>query len=202
MKKIITFLLLIVIFSCNKNQSCRDIEKIRKIETTNIIQTFIDSTSKTSLPICTSLKKLTIRTDLKAQMKIQDSKVAIKLLPKEDLISKNSEIFIEKLLTTNSIFNQKDSLNFVTQNFYLPNFYIPKEISKRTKTISLSELKRQKTTTGYIIISIPIFSSDNKKAYVEVDYYSKNRNFGESYFLEKNGEKWKIVYSLGYWSSC
>jgi hypothetical protein len=84
----------------------------------------------------------------------------------------------------------------------LSYLFIPKNISKRAKTIFLTELKNQKINTEYIIISIPIFSSDNKKAYVEIDYYSKNRNFGESFFLEKIGEKWKVVYRLGNWSAC
>nr|WP_315151221.1 hypothetical protein [uncultured Flavobacterium sp.] len=202
MKKITTFLFFIAIISCNKNQSCNEHEQIRKIETSIIIQTLIDSTAKTSLPICTSLKKLNIRTDLKEQNKIKDSVSIIKLPPKEDILSQNTEVFIEKLLVGKSIFNQKDSLNFVAQNFCLPKLYIPKNISKRVKTISLTELQSQKLNTEYIIVSIPIFSNDNKKAYVEIDYYSKNRNFGESFFLEKIGEKWKVVYRFGNWSAC
>jgi hypothetical protein len=202
MKKITTFLFLIAIISCNQNQSCNNNEQIRNTETSNIIQTLIDSTAKTSLPICTSLKKLNIRTDLKEQNNIKDSESIIKLPPKEDILFQNKEIFIEKLLVVKSIFNQKDSLNFVSQNFCLPNLDIPKNISKRAKIISLAELKNKKINPEYIIISIPIFSSDNKKAYVEIDYYSKKRNFGESFFLEKIGEKWKVVYRFGNWSAC
>lgn len=202
MKKITTFIFLIVMISCNKNQSCTDNEQIRKTETSIIIQTLIDSTAETSLPICTSLKKLNIRTDLKEQNKIKDSVSIIKLAPIGNIISQNTEIFIEKLIVVKSVFNQKDSLNFVSQNFCLSNLYIPKNISKSAKTISLDELKNQKINTQYMMISIPIFSSDNMKAYVEIDYYSKNRNFGESFFLVKIGEKWKVVYSRGNWSAC
>ncbi|MCZ8228354.1 hypothetical protein [Flavobacterium sp.] len=202
MKKITTFIFLMVMISCNKNQSYTDNEQIRKKETRIIIQTLINSTAETTLPICTSLKKLTIKTDLKEQNKIKDSVSIIKLAPIGNILSQNNEIFIEKLLVVKSVFNQKDSLNFVSQNFCLSNLYIPKSISKSAKTISLEELKSQKINAQYMIISIPIFSSDNKKAYVEIDYYSKNRNFGMSFFLQKIGEKWKVVYSRGNWSAC
>jgi len=199
MKKIITFFLLIVIISCNKSQGCDDTQKIREIETANIIGSF--NYNKGSLPICITLKKLNIRTDLKAERNRNDSMVIVKLPPKEDLLSRNTELFIEKLLDSN-FFNQSDSLNFVQQNYCLSHYSIPNEISEKVKTISLATLKNQKEKNEYIIMSIPIFSIDNKKAYIEIDTYAKDYKHGESFYLEKNGEKWKVIYIVNNWNQC
>ena len=193
MKKVAVFLLLIMTISCNNRQNCDDNIKIREIETNNIILTLIDSTSENIFPICTSLKKLNIRTDFNVKKK----KVIIKLPPKTDLISVNSDVFIETLLQTNyrgkAFFDKNDSLNFVEQNYCLNSKLISDELFKKIKTISLTELKDEKSNFEYIIISNPIFSSDNKKAYIEVDTKSVGCIYGSSYFLEKQGETWKII---------
>ena len=68
--------------------------------------------------------------------------------------------------------------------------------------MSLSKLKNDNITNEFIIFSIPIFSSDNKKAYIEIDIYSKMYRHGESYFLEKNKGKWRVIYSATNWSAC
>jgi hypothetical protein len=138
MKKVAAFLILIMTISCNNRQNCNDNIKIREIETNNILLTLIDTTSENIFPICTSLKKLNIRTDFNVKKK----KVIIKLPPKTDLISNNSDVFMEKLLQTNyngkTFFDKNDSLNFVEQNYCLNNKLISKEISKKIKTVSLT----------------------------------------------------------------
>lgn len=206
MKKITIFLLLLISISCNKKQSCNDNKKAREIETANIIKTLINSTTENTLPICTNLKKLNVRTDLKIQMKNKDSIAIIKLPPKKDIISQNTEVFIEKLLKTKynnkTFFDKRDSLNFVEQNYSLNSNLVPKKICEKTKTVSLAKLKSENSNIEYIIISNPIFSSNNKKAYIEIDKYTKIYRHGESLFLEKIGKTWKIIHVAKNWSAC
>ncbi|APA00009.1 hypothetical protein [Flavobacterium commune] len=188
MKKVAVFLILIMTISCNNRENCNTNVKIREIETNNIILTLIDTTSKNIFPICTSLKKLNIRIDFNVKKK----KVIIKLPPKKDLISEKSDVFIETLLQTNyngkAFFDKNDSLNFVEQNYCLSSNLISKEISKKIKTVSLTKLEYKNSNFEYIIISNPIFSSNNKKAYIEVDINNKRCKSQNSYFLE-NMEK-------------
>jgi hypothetical protein len=193
MKKIIVFLILPIIFSCNRNQNCN--EKIRNTETIQIIQTI--SGEGVSLPICTNLKKLNIRTDLQETQKNSEPSKIISVPIKEKSIFQNTEIMIEKILWAKyngkRFFNKKDSLNFVQQNHCLENYRIPKDTLKRINTISLATLENKKSHHNFVILSTPIFSSNNKKAYVEIDTYSKERH-GESIYLEKIENKWKVIF--------
>lgn len=203
MKKITIFLVLIIT-SCNKTD-CSDNEKIRKIETDKIVETFIKQNyidnSKDSYAVCNSFKKLKISTeDIYAE---PTRPSVVKLPPRLPIILQNTEIYIQMLLKANlkgeKIFSSRDSINFAEQNNCFLKYTLPRKISKKLKTISVSKIDK---TEGYIILSIPIFSEDNKKAYMEVDCYRKELPYGISVFLEKKENVWQVIHTKDIWVKC
>ena len=203
MKKITIFLILIIT-GCSKND-CSTNEKIRKIETDKILETFIKQNrienSKDSYAVCSSFKKLKISTEDIYAKPTKPS--VVKLPPRLPIILQNTEIYIQMLLNANlkgeKIFNIKDSINFVKQNNCFLKYTLPQKISKKLKIIPVSEIDKAE---DYIILSIPIFSEDNKKAYMEVDCYQKELPYGISVFLEKKENIWQVIHTKDIWVKC
>lgn len=201
-------LLLIILFlsscNCKKNQ-----DFIRQKETINIIQTLIeqkgfemasDFPTEKELSICLNLKKIIINTKCFEETKA-DNKITLIKLP-EKSFTNQEEVCIEKIYKSkpinNSFFLIKDSLDIANQNGNFKTFKIPKSIIQKFKTVELT--KNLKITEKYIQFSIPIFSKDNTKAYLEFDHYSKNDSYGKSIYLEKKEGKWKIKYIERNWN--
>lgn len=196
---------MLLLVSCNKN-NCTTNEKIRKIETDKIIETFFEDkyfkNNKDAYAVCIDFKKLKINTEsiyAEPTKKVQ----IIKLPPRSPRILQNTEVYIERLLNANlkgkKIFKSKDSINFVEQNNCFFKYTIPKKIVGKIKTIPVSKIEN---ATDYMIFSIPIFSEDNKKAYMEIDCYSKELPYGESVYLEKKDNIWKVIDTKTIWVKC
>jgi ribosomal silencing factor RsfS len=191
--------------SCNKND-CATNEKIRKIETDKIIETFFEDkyfkNNKDAYAVCISFKKLKINTEsLYAE---PTKKIQVIKLPRHlPRILQNTEVYIERLLNANlkgeKIFKTKDSINFAEQNNCFLKYTIPKKIAGKIKTIPVSKIEN---ATDYMIFSIPIFSEDNKKAYMEIDCYAKELPYGESVYLEKKDNVWKVIDNKTIWVKC
>ncbi|MDQ6469491.1 hypothetical protein RB619_02465 [Flavobacterium sp. LHD-80] len=204
MKKITIFLILILT-SCNKSD-CSDNEKIRKIETDKIVETFIKQnyiqSSNNSYPICNTFKKIKINPE-SVYAKPTKNLAIVKLPPRLPRILENTKIYIEMILNANingeKIFSNKDSLNFAEQNNCFLKYTLPVKISKKLKTISVTEIDKAEEC---IILSIPIFSKDNKKAYMEIDCYTKEYPYGACVYLEKNDGIWKILDTRTIWVKC
>lgn len=194
-----------MIISCNK-KDCDYNEKIRKIETDKIVEALVLQKHlenfKDSYAICSSFKKIKINTE---SVYTNPSKKldVVKLPPRLPIIIENTEIYIEKLLNANlkgkKIFQISDSINFVEQNSCFLKYSLPQDISKKLKTISVFKIQK---ASNYIILSIPIFSEDNQKAYMEVDCYPEKDQYGFSVYLEKKDNFWKIKDVKGNWNRC
>jgi hypothetical protein len=205
--KNILLLIILFLFSCNSEKSQ---ELIRQKESINIIQTIIeekglemvrDLGNSNKLPICLNLKKNIINAKCFEDTKVNNKLTVVKLPQKS--FTNQGEVCIEKVYKSkpinNSFFLTKDSLNILNQNETLKELKIPKSITQGFKTVESTE--NLKITEKYIQFSIPIFSEDNTKAYLEFDYYSDNENsHGCSIYLEKMNGKWKIKYIEGGWS--
>lgn len=206
MKNII-LLFVLTLLSCNtkKNE-----DLIREKESIIIIQTLIeekgldlvsDFRTEKELPICLNLKKVIVKTKCFEETKANDKITVIKFPEKS--FTNQAEVCIEKIYKSrpinNSFFLKNDSLNIVNQNETFKAFKIPKSITQKFKTVELT--KSLKITEKYIQFSIPIFSKDNTKAYLEFDHYSDNENsYGKSIYLEKVNGKWKIKYIERNWA--
>jgi hypothetical protein len=197
--KNILLLFVLTLLSCNtkKNE-----DLIRQKESINIIQTLIkqnglemvrDFPTEKKLPICLNLKKIIVKNNCFEEPKANDKIIVIKVPEKSFIQQKN--VCIEKIYNSNPINNlfflKSDSLNIVNQNETFKTFKIPKSITQNFKTVELT--KNLKITKKFIQFSIPIFSKDNTKEYLEIDYHSNNENScGSSIYLEKTNGKWKI----------
>lgn len=204
--KNILLIFILTLLSCNSKKSE---ELIRKKESIIIIQTLLqqkglqmvsDFRTERKLPICLNLKKVIVKTKCFEETKTND-KISVTKLP-EKSFTNQAEVCIEKIYKSrpinNSFFLKKDSLNIVKQNETFKVFKIPKRITQNFITVELT--KSLKITKKYIQFSIPIFSKDNTKAYLEFDHYSDNENsYGNSIYLEKVNGKWKIKYIDGNW---
>lgn len=197
MKKLLLLFVFILSSCTDKKESL-----IRQNETINIIETLLkqkDSEvityyqNEDQLPICLNLKKILVSNKCFIETK-PDNKIIFVKFPKKSFTN-TGEVCIEKIYKSmpieNSFFLRKDSLDIINQNTTFKTFKIAKSITGNFKT--LEQTKNLKTTKKFIQFSIPIFSKDNTKAYLEYDHYSDNENsYGNSIYLEKIKGKWKI----------
>ena len=109
------------------------------------------------------------------------------------------------MLNGNRFFNKNDSLGIVYQNEHIKSFIIDERISiKVLATTYVEERKKRETLNNiqYYDLSIPIFSTDRKRAYVEVNFNCSGLcGGGEAIYLEKINNKWKIVDKKMTWIS-
>ena len=102
-------------------------------------------------------------------------------------------------------FNKSDSSYIIYQNKHLKSFVIAKSISSKLLVTTYSrELKKWETKyfIQYYDLSIPILSTDKKKAYVEITYNCSGLcGSGKAVYLEKINNKWIIISSEMTWIS-
>jgi hypothetical protein len=99
--------------------------------------------------------------------------------------------------------NKKDSLNLLKQNETLKNYSIENSLYKKIKLTTFQEQKNKfqaNQDAEFLYLTIPIFSSDNTKAYMEVcEICFGNCGWGRAIYLEKKNGKWEIVYKNELW---
>lgn len=204
--KNILVLFILTLLSCNSKNGE---ELIREEETITIIQTLleekglempIDFYSEQKIPICLNLKKNIVNTKCFERTKTIDELVG-KPLPEKTFISQGG-VCIEKIYRLrpidNSFFMKNDSLDIVKQNDIIKAIKIPKSIIQNFKTVEFTQ--SLKITEKYVQFSIPIFSKDNTKVYLEFDYYAGNESSsGISLYLEKVNGKWEVKYIERNW---
>jgi hypothetical protein len=199
---------LVAFFSCNSNDSKN---LIRQKESIEIIKTIIEEKgieltrsfpNKQEHPICLNLKKVIVNNKCFDNTKV-NNEVKIVKLPDRSFTS-NGEVCLEKIYKSrpirNFFFLTKDSVDVMNQNNAIKAFKITKNITKKFKTVESS--KELSVAEKYIQFSIPIFSKDNTKAYLEYDFHTDNNDsFGKSFYLEKVNGKWKIKFIEKNWNT-
>jgi hypothetical protein len=202
------FLILIVCFSflkCKKNTEIElDSSKIKDIN--EIVRTVIleDSLNvfikeKDSKMFCEDLIKLNIY--------IAEKRKENEPIPPPPPPSFN-DISIQNLLNYKKdemFFTSKDSLFLLQQNLKTEKIKIEvtafDEINLTTKQSEINKRKNGKLY-NYYEMTIPIFSLDNKKAYLELNHYCGSLcGSGKSIYLKKIDGKWKIDNKWGTWIS-
>lgn len=115
-----------------------------------------------------------------------------------------SELLNAKVKGEN-FFSEDDSLYFLFQNDTLKQFRINEKFAnKLTQTTFAEQSNRRKTNEriNYYDLTIPVFSLDNKKAYVEVTYNCSGLCGGATaIYLEKINGVWTIMHTLTLWIS-
>jgi len=197
MKNYFSLFLIVFTFSCkNKNENTiieRNIE-IEKIFESIITQESLNNLKNASAAIPTSeeLKKL----------KVHILASNIEKIPPKPI----DGIYINDLFYYNLdviFISKKDSLDLMNQNLILKSYRINNSFSKKLKLTTFKEqkiLSKNNRDTDFLQLSIPIFSSDNNKAYVEINEICfGNCGWGKAIYLEKRNGKWTIVYKHQLW---
>ena len=97
-------------------------------------------------------------------------------------------------------FSKADSAYFVFQSDTLNHFTISGDILKDIYTTTLDKQKGKEDT--YFSCTIPIFSADKTKAYVELNYRCWGLcSYGRYYILSKEKNRWTIVKKDTHWFS-
>lgn len=184
-------------FGCknkSKNTTIERNDEVEKIiecvileDTLNVYK--IDSTA---IPLSKELKKLKVH-------KLSSNLEHIPPKPVDGIYL--DDLFYYRLEI--SFIPKKDSLNLLNQNETLKNYRIENSLSKKIKLTTFQEQKNKSQANQdaeFLYLTIPIFSSDNTKAYMEVSKICfGNCGWGRAIYLEKKNGKWKIVYKNQLW---
>ena len=103
-----------------------------------------------------------------------------------------------------SFFEKTDSLDILSQNKLFNTFRIEKALLKGIKFISFKEVEKNissEMNNSFYSMTIPIFSANRKKAYVEWDHNCTLCGSGTALFLEKVQDRWVIVLEKNLWVS-
>lgn len=205
MKNLVIMVIFLVALSCKKNDEKNRLDSIRIENINQIVKTIIieDSlrilkTDKNPIELFENLRKLRIYIPTK-----EDIKNRYPPPPPPNFVS------IDKLINLKikgqAFFSNKDSINLINQYKKQDSLKINDEVLRNVISIS-SEKARSKAeiNEGYYFceITIPLFSKDNKRAYVELAYYcGRLCGGGKSILLEKINGKWTIIKSYETWVS-
>ena len=205
MKKIFYSLLISLTFmSCKNSNEKIEFENLRANETFNIVESIITQDSLKVIKngidksyFLENLKKLNIIIPKK-------EKNGIETIPLPFFNNVEIKNLIGRKINDRIFFTQKDSLNIINQNEYPENLKLHKRILTEINSISFEEAKTKykKENLDLYEMSIPIFSSNNKKAYVQLNNHCGSLcGEGIEIFLEKINGKWKIIYKQRTWIS-
>lgn len=103
------------------------------------------------------------------------------------------------LIAQKELFSKNDSVFFVYQNSILSTFTLT---HTPFKVFPKEDLKSKKIDPWYqpvIEITIPVFSLDHNKAYVEVDFNIADAGHGEAYFMVKENNQWRVKLKYQTW---
>lgn len=100
-------------------------------------------------------------------------------------------------------FTKKDTKYLLSQNTDEDSLEISKTLKENYKYSTISDILKERKEGKrfqYYTFYVPVFSEDNKTAYIEYDYHYE-RYFGQgmAFILKKEDNKWKIVEEGGTW---
>jgi hypothetical protein len=208
MKKLILILLVSLSFTkCKNNDNQAEIDSSKINEINEIVKTVIleDSlnvlkNNKESKKFCEELIKLNIYIPEKRKNNEPNPPP-----PPPSFYKISIENLLYYKIENEMFFTSKDSLYLLQQNLNPEKLKIEKVILQKINlTTEEREITKRKNGELYnfYVMTIPIFSSDNKKAYVELNHYCGGLcGSGKSIYLKKINKKWKIVDKWRTWIS-
>lgn len=195
MNKISTFLLLLILIGCAKSEF--DINN-RKEDINSIIKTVIETDS------------LNVSKNNPENNKVVQFLKKVKVVlpnPDKNIISPPNRDGRELDGIYNSkserVFIKNDSLYLLSQNTNPDSLEIGNKLKEKYNYSQLSKILKDRDNGNYYQyyeFEIPLFSKDNKTAYIELNCHSKGY-FGKgiAYILKNENGKWKVVDKRGTW---
>lgn len=205
MKNLILVLIISLFLTNCKNSNDKiefdssKINEVNNIVEAIIIQDSLDvlKSKKKSRYFLENLVKLNIINPIK-------EKNGMETIPLPFFNNVKSENLINRKINDKLFFTVKDSSNIISQNLYPENLKLDTRILSKINSISFQEAKAKykKEYINLYEMSIPIFSLDRKRAYVQLNNHC-GRLCGEGMeiFLENLNGKWKIIYKQRTWVS-
>ena len=205
MKKTFFYILISLNFlSCKNPNENIEFDDFKENEIFDIVESIIIQDSlriikngKDKRYLLESLKKLVIIIPEK-------EKSGIETIPLPFFNNVEVKNLVGRKINDKIFFTEKDSLNIINQNENPENLKLHQRILNKINSISYEEAKPKynKENLDLYEMSIPIFSSNNKKAYVQLNNHCGSLcGEGIEIFLEKINGKWKIIYKQRTWVS-
>lgn len=189
MKRLSTLFLLLILIGCSKSEF--NIEE-RNEDINSIIATIIETDS------------INVSISNPENNKIVQFLKKVKIVlpnPNKDIIApiNEDEIILDKIYNSKfqKVFSKNDSLYLLSQNINPDSLEIGDKLKEKYSYSELSKILKDRDEGKYYQyyeFEIPIFSRDNKTAYIQLNYHSKGY-FGKgiAYILKNENEKWKII---------
>ncbi len=204
MRNIVLIFTFLFLLSCKNSESKTELEVSKVKDINQILQVVIIEDSLNVLKngtdtrmFCKELTKLSVYVPEKAK----NGEIPPPPPPSFQ------EVSIEDLLhyRKSFYFSAKDSLSLLKQNSNPEKFKIEESLAEKinqtTKEKEINKKKKGKPFDFYEM-TIPIFSLDNQKAYLELNHHCGGLcGGGTSIFLRKINGKWKIVDKRQTWMS-
>jgi hypothetical protein len=111
---------------------------------------------------------------------------------------------LSKKVNNQTFFSSKDSIYLQFQNKNSKKIILDENINDKIKQIDLREKRTTKSSfeNRYYTFTIPYFSLDKTKVYIEVTHYCPYMcSSADAFFLEKQNGKWKIISKQLLWIS-
>lgn len=201
MRNIILIFAFLTLLSCKEKEfSSFTVRDINEIAETIIIgeSLFVSKNDNSSRSFCTDLIKINIRIPIKSE----ENPNLPPPLP-------FNNVSINELLNFKTgkerFFLSTDSTYLILQNLGQKEFKIEQNIIDKINSTTIEkEILKQKIGEKYNFydMTIPIFSKDNSKAYVELNHHcGAFCGEGKAFFLSKTNGKWRIIYKYIKWVS-
>jgi hypothetical protein len=204
MRNIVLIFTFLFLLSCKNSESKTELEVSKVKDINQIVQVVIIEDSLNVLKngtdtrmFCKELTKLSIYVPEKTKDGV---------IPPPPPPSFN-QVSIEDLLhyRKSFYFSAKDSLNLLKQNSNPEKFKIEESLAEKiNQTTKEKEINKKKMDRPFDFyeMTIPIFSLDNQKAYLELNHYCGGLcGSGISIYLQKSNGKWKIIDKRQTWMS-
>jgi hypothetical protein len=203
MKNIILMITLLMLLACKKQEETKfQDSKIKDIN--QIVEAIINQDSlnvsknkPNSIAFCTDLIKINILIPTKTDEKLD---VPPPIPPNNVSINELLNFKIKE----NFFFSKIDSTYLISQNVERKEFIIERKIVEEINTTTLDKeiVKKNKEKYNFYQMTIPLFSKNMNKAYVELYHYCGGLcGEGKAIFLSKINGKWRIVNKYRTWIS-
>lgn len=196
MPKLLLFLGILMMLGCRESQlnyplpNKKDIDAIIK---TVVAQDSLFKNRKYNRPLSVDLQKIKIyKNRLESGPALFDSTI----------IDLNDLMGIK--IRGQQFFKASDIAYFAFQNDIASHYEIPHSLISRFKLTTLADQDKKlkkRVWKSFMIVSIPVFSLDQAKAYLVINDYCGMCGGGQAIFLERVSGYWKIVKRIDTWVS-
>lgn len=202
MKNIVLIFTFLFLLSCKNSESKTELEGSKVKDINQIVQIVIVEDSLNVLKngtdtkmFCKELTKLSVYIPEKRKDGLIPPPPSFNQVSIEDLLHYRKSFY----------FSAKDSLCLLKQNSNPEKFKIEESLAEKiNQTTKEKEILKKKMGKpfGFYEMTIPIFSLDNQKAYLQLNNHCGGLcGGGTSIYLRKINGKWKIVDKRQTWMS-